>query len=338
MATANAPRFLSDGSTDYGLNLTQYWGAMLEQFYAKTVFYDNEGRVFAYKNITTGKSHQFIQIDEDPDPEDHTPGTELLGQDYAFDEGTVTVDDILVAHFEVPIDQSQLSHFDVMRPLLRKLGRSLAQKYDNRFARLLTLAARTAAKTGYHNGGNVVERVGASGETDAYPQSATGAANFRSDAAELARLMDEDNVPEDGRFLFVKPYISEVLSYDTRILSRDYAPDLPNDLIRRSIGMLEGFMVIKTNHVPNTNVTTGPSKYQGDFTYNGATAQPVALAACGAVESEAACGVVEAMMPTVVIIPSNQRNRLTTHMRAQMMIGADVLSPYCAGEIRVDDA
>jgi len=338
VATANAPRFLSDGSTDYGLNLTQYWGAMLEQFYAKTVFYDQDAQIFAYKNITQGKSHQFIQINEDPTPEDHTPGPELLGQDYEFDEGTITVDDILVSHFEVPIDQEMLSHFDVMMPLMRKLGRSLAQTYDQRLARLLTLTARTAAKTGYHNGGNIVERVGASGEVTAYPASSTGAANFRADAAELARLMDDDNVPEDGRFLFIKPYICEVLSYDTRILSTDYDPTLPNHLLNRMIGKLEGFNVIKTNHIPSTTVTTGPSKYQGDFAYDGATAQPVALAACGAMDSEAACGVVEAMMPTVVIIPSSQRNRLTTHMRAQMMIGAGTLSPYCAGEIRVDDA
>lgn len=339
MTASNAVRFLSDGETDYGLNLTENWGAMLSQFYKRTLFYDNTGNVGAYKNITQGKSHQFIQVSEDPTPENFTPGTQLLGQDYAFDDGTITVDDILVAHFDVPVDQKMLSHFDVMQPLMTKLGRSLAIQCDERLARMLTLSARTASKADYHNGGNVVERVGAS-VAAAYPTSSAGAENFRGDVAELARLMDEDNVPEEGRVLFTTPYICEVLGYSDRVLNKDYIDDtLPNSLLRRVIGQIEGFTVLKTNSIPtadDSSNTALPSKYRGDFSLAGSTGQPVALAATGSAGDEKPYGVVEAMQPTLLLYEDPRR--MTTFMRAAMMIGADVLSPYTAGEIYVDDA
>src|SRR5687768_2544692 len=189
MSSSNPSRFLGDGRE---LALKMFWGKVIEAFRESTLVWnpsgDSAAHVISQKDITAtgGKSWQFPIIGDDPEAEDHTPGTELLGQVIKLDEGEITIDDILVAHNDVPLDQTALSHFPVVEPFARKLGRSVALKLDKRAIHTSILAAREPAKTGFHNGGNVVERVGAAAISDAYPVSETGAENFRKDAAELA--------------------------------------------------------------------------------------------------------------------------------------------------------
>lgn len=347
MGASNAERFLSDGSDDRALALDLAWGATLEQFYNTTVFYDRDQNVIASKDVGSGKSWQFEQLADGPDPEYHTPGEEMLGQNYAFDKETITIDDPLVKHKDIPTDQTRMAHFPVIRPLARQNGRKLAEENDKKMAIVGVMAARTAAKTNavsgetltVHNGGNVIERVGASGVTSAYPATVTGAQQFRDDAAQLAQLMDEDGVPPGSRFLYINPYIRRVLTKDTTIFNKDFNPTTTNHLNKRIIGELEGFLVVMTNHLPNTNVTkyTGAhTKYNGDFRYNGAVGQPAALALCGAQENEAAIGMVQA--GGIVVDMFFDRRRRTTFLYAGLVLGLGVLSPYCAGEIRVTDA
>ena len=71
-----------------------------------------------------------------------------------------------------------------------------------------------------HDGGQVVTRDdGITSTADAsiasaYPNNSTGSGQFRDDVAELAQKFDEDNVPEDGRYLFVSPYIRTILRHE----------------------------------------------------------------------------------------------------------------------------
>lgn len=350
MPASNAERFLSDGTDDRALALKMFMGLTLSVFYNKTKFYDRSQNVIQHKSVTSGKSWQFIQIADGVDPAYHTPGTEMLGMDYAFDEGTITIDDPLVHHVDIPEDQLRMAHFDAMAPMVRQNARKIAEDVDKKMAIVGVLAARTAAKTNtvsgttltIHNGGNIIERVGGTGEKAAWPATATGAQNFRDDAAQLAQLMDEDNVPEDNRFLYIKPYIRRVLGKDTTIFNRDFNPTTDNVLNKRIVGELEGFNLIITNHLPNTNVTANsfggkvPSKYQGDFTFDGATAQPVALALCGAIEGNAGIGMVDA--GGIVFSAHFDLRRRTWFLYAGLAMGLGVLSPWCAGEIRVDNS
>lgn len=340
MASSNAVRFLSDGSTDFGLSLERdFKGLVLNAFRAKTIFWDNLSTFAQVKVLDDGNSHQFMIGSEVAEGEDHTPGDELLGQTYSFTSGNITLDSILVRHFDVPLDQKVTSHFDVMANLAYKLGTDLAIQYDKRLIQAGLLAARTAAVSGYHNGGNTVEGVDASGLTGEYPATAAGAEAFRQDVAELAQLMDEDNVPEDGRSLLIPPYLRRVLGASTTgalvpIFDKD-VNSRPNDLNTRSIGLLEGFKVYITNHLPSTNITTGPSNYQGDFSLAGSTGQPAALALCRS-GSDAAIGVVQALGLSTTIMDDERRN--TTFMKAQLYMGAGTLCPWMAGEIFVDNA
>ncbi len=371
MATSNAVRFLSDGAgDDTALALEMFMGVVLEAFYANTIFWnaangsdgivtDNADalgpQVIRSKTITSGKSWQFVNVADANSPEYHTPGQELLGQNFAFDEGTVSIDGILVKHADIPIDQIQLAHWDIVEPVARGMGRALATDFDKKLAIIGCKAALTAARTKtvggesftIHPGGNIVERVGAD-ESGAYPVSATGARNFRDDLEQLAQLLDDDNVPHAGRYLVYSNYLHRVLMQDTTIFDSQFTRDNPNSLNGRVVGEIAGFRLLgRTGSLPSTNISSTslsgnlPSKYQGDFRYNGTLTRPVALALCGADEGKAALGYVaasnEALGPIYAVRQRDER-RNTEFLKAQMMVGADVLFPPCAGAITVDDA
>jgi hypothetical protein len=351
MATSNAQRFLTKDGDDRSIALTMFWGTVLEAFRAETVLWNSVGEmgvgpnaapVIASRTVTEGKSWDFPIIGDDPTPEYHTPGTELLGQDVSLDKGTITIDDILVSHYDVPLDQVTISHFDVIAPFARKLGRSLATDFDKKLIITGVKAARTGAVTGIHSGGQRKIISGSATVAAAYPATNTGANSFRNDVAELAQLLDDINTPMAGRYLLISPYIRRILGASDAtnnpisIWNKDFTAG-ENGINSRTIGILEGFQVLVTTHLPDSNITTGPSKYQGNFTVaGGGDGQPAALALCGADEGSAAIGYVTAGGVQPHLEPDHRRN--TTFMKAQMMVGAGVLSPWCAGIIDVDNA
>ena len=346
MASSNAVRFLQNdaGTDENGLNLKMFWGGVVEAFRDSTMLFNDEQSVIQKKDIAGTNSAQFLMLADTPGAEDHTPGNELMGQDYAVGEGTITVDGFVVAHHDVPEDQLLSSHFDIISPLARKMGEQLARNYDQKLFNMAVLAARASASThtatglNIHNGGNRVEAVHASGVASAFPVTSAGAVAYRNKAEELAQAMDEDNVPEAGRYLYITPYIRRVLNQDTTIFDIDYTRGTPNQFNSRIIGELAGFnVVVATNRIPSTNVTTySKSKYNGDFRYNGSTGQPVGIALCGASQGMSAIGVARLQS----IVPEMQKDvrRSTRFMKASILMGAGILHPWCAGTIEVDDA
>lgn len=135
-----------------------------------------------------------------------------------------------------------------------------------------------------------------------------------------------------------------MLTRDDTLFSRDYQNGR-SDFASRSIGKVEGFEIIPTNHLPSTSfgdLDLGgtpaiplASKYQGDFT-TATEGQPAALILCGASMGEAAIGIVTGggLRTDMWYDPRRQ----TLFLYAAIHFGANVLSPYCAGEIRVDAA
>jgi hypothetical protein len=350
---ADPIRFMAGPTSgDYELALKMFWGSVVEAFRDQVVLFpwaDGEGggngpAVVDTKVISTGNSHQFLMMSDMPEAEEHIPGNRLEGQPFGIAEGTITVDGYLVQHAEVPNDQLRLSHFDVLGKLGRKLGYGLARKYDNRFFRLGVLAARSGIVSkdvdgttlNIHNGGNRVERVNAT-VAGAFPVSSAGARNFRDDAEALAELMDNDFVPEEGRHLYITPYIRRILQQDTGIFDERFTRDIgDNSLNSRAIGKLAGFYIHPVaGRLPDTNVQSGLSKYRGNFTIAG-TGQPVALAMCEAADDTAGIGAVIADG----ILPEMERDirTSTTFMKASILCGAGIMHPWKTGVIEVDDS
>jgi hypothetical protein len=344
MSSSNPSRFLNNAAgTEYALSPEEMFQmGVVEAFRDEVIFADSPA--IQRKIISQGNSHQFYLMADTPDPEEHTPGDELLGQQFEIDEGNITIDGIVVAHHDVPLDQMRLANFDILGPLARKTGERIARFYDNRLARLLVLTARGAAVTknglSVHSGGNRVFVDNESVAT-AFPVSSTGASNFLDAAQELAEAMDNDNVPEGGRYMWIDPYIRRVLAKDTGIWDVQYAQNASgNNLQGRLIGKIAGFEVmVAKNRIPSANVTTGPSKYQGTFSVtsaNSAVGRPVAIVAAGGQYGMAPVGIVQHGGVESVMVPDERRN--TVFVKSQVLMGAGQLHPWCAGVIEAADA
>jgi hypothetical protein len=311
-------------------------------------FFDNEGNTHAYQRVGAGKSFQFIQVADGPDAQTFIPGSEMLGQNFAFDQELITIDDPIRSHRAPPLDQERLVDWSTLRPLGMQIVRKVKEQVEDKLAIMAVHSARTAAKTNsvsgdtftVHNGGNVVERT-ADTVAIAYPATVAGAQAFRRDASDLAKLFDEDNVPEEGRFLYISPQIHTSLQADTQLFDKDLSA-LSGDIATRVLGRLAGFWLIKTNRLPSTLIDEStfeggsPAKYHGDFSVAGAVGQPAAVALCGAQEGEAGIGMVDGT--GLITFAEVDERREVMFMKAGITMGIGKLSPYCAGEIRVDAA
>jgi len=294
----------------------------------------------------------------------HNPGDFIEGRKIKMSEATVRVDDMLVAAIDVPFIDLDLSHFEVLAPFATKIGRSLAIDNDRKIATIARKAALDGGETGIYPGGSSVIRNAAATVTGTYADSQTGSGKFRDDCAELAQKMDDNFVPEENRVLFVTPYIRRILRHEATLwgtaevaasagavaagygpagnpYSKDTSSD-PWDLNSRTIGMLEGFKLVVTNSLPGDWATETNGRYnlidsnlaKYDFDCDGATsakARPAAIALCGASEGNAAMGMVQAGGLSTVVEDDHRRN--VKFLKSQMLVGYDILSPWCAGMI-----
>ena len=345
---------LGTGSTR-DLALQMFSGLVLESFKNKTAFYDNTGNIMTVKTLQNSHSAQFPIIGDDINIDTtngdngttkgyHTPGTFIAGDTVQMSKVSIEVDDILVAAMDVGYADLDIAHFDVLGPFAQKMGRSLAQSCDKKIAIMALNAARTAAVANIHPGGQLVtNNVTTQTLAAAYPDSTVGSGDFRLHTAQLALQFDQDNVPSDGRYLFITPYIKSILRNETQIFNRDLNDQaVVGSLNNRVVGLLEGFNLIVSNNMP-TATTSGYSGFQakynqtititGSTTNNTGTGLPAAIAMCGAIEGSAAVGMVQAAGIRSVIQDDERRN--TKFMKSQMMVGFGVLSPWCAGAIEL---
>lgn len=370
------------------LALKLFSGTVLEAFRAKTVFYDNTNSIMIQKTIENGHMFQWPIIGDDLDLSTHavfndaggdgtfeqagdvalsggvkmgyhTPGDFISGRTVKLGEATVRVDDMLVAAIDVPFQDLDLSHFDVLQPFATKLGRSLAIDNDKKIASIALKAARTGPTAGIHAGGqqSMINVTTPTTLLTAFPDSVVGSRLFRDGASDLARQFDEDNVPEDGRYLFIPPYIRQILRHegtgfgstgsDATIYGpagNPYSGDLSArswDLNSRTIGQLEGFNIVVSTHLPTGStlkkfegVDSNLLKYDYDCTGGSiTTGLPAAIALCGASEGSAAVGMVQAGGMRSIVEDDERRN--VKFLKSQMLVGYDVIAPWCAGSIEV---
>lgn len=239
------------GATD-ALFLKVFGGEVLAAFEEANVVMDKH----TVRTISSGKSAQFPATWK-VSAGYHTPGAEIVGQASNVNERVITIDDLLYASaFIANIDEAK-SHYDVRSTYSKECGRALANNWDKNVLQVGVLAARAAATVTGANGGTTLT----SAATD-YKTSATAlAAGIYSGV----QAMDEKDIPEgEEKFCYVRPAQYYLLAQSTTLLSRDWAPGNGNykDGKILSIG---GANIVKTNHLPVANITSGPTAYQGDF-------------------------------------------------------------------------
>jgi len=191
---------------------------------------------------------------------DYTRGSDTTATKLTDQELTLVVDSAKAFKFIVDDIETNMSHVNWKEVASSSAAYALKDSYDaaviaTMFSGLSSsspdhvLGADNATDLGagvYDGTGNI--DLGVSGETDPLDL-----------LARMARLLDEQNVPEEGRWFVASPDFYEVLSQSSsKLLSVDYNAgqgSIRNGLV--SSGKLRGFDMYKSNNIAATSNAAG---------------------------------------------------------------------------------
>lgn len=304
------------------LYLDVFGGEVITAFDNATVTLDKH----TVKTLSGGaKSYRFPKTWK-ADAEYHTPGTELLGNDFTTGELTINVDDILVSHYAIADLDRILSHFDMRSIISGEMGRALAKVFDKNVFRQLILAARTAASSPFPGGESI---------TDA-SLAATNSVYSGIDWIDAIRdanirLFNKD-VPDDmPRFLAVTTEIFDAIKYakDSNgqylVLNRDFQADTAGGISSRAETIkIDGVTVVKSRNIPNSDESADAtvfSKYRGDYS------NTVGVMWCP--QSVATVKLMDISMET-----ERDVRRLEDFMVSKMFVGHGTMRPEMAIEFK----
>ena len=190
---------------------------------------------------------------------DYTRNTDTTQQMLTDQEVSLVVDSAKAFKFIVDDIESNMSHVNFKEIASSSAAYALKDSYDA--AVLATMFAGCSATTPNHI-------LGADSATDlaAGVFDGSGAADLGASEtdpldlmARMARLLDEQNVPEEGRWFVASPDFYEVLGQSSsKLLSVDYNAgqgSIRNGLV--SSGKLRGFDMYKSNNIAATSNAAG---------------------------------------------------------------------------------
>lgn len=308
MANATVSRLgQKDGAgSDTALFLKVFSGEVLSAFRERNVFMNRH----MIRSISSGYTAQFPATWKSSAAY-HTPGEEILGTVINGNERTIAIDDLLVASaFLANIDEA-MNHYDLRREYSFQLGAALAKTFDQNVAQVAVLAARGSATVSGGNGGSVL--------TDADGDS--NGASLVATLFEAAEDLDDKDVPDMDRTVFVSPNLFYLLVQEDSVIDADLVEGRNGGRDSGHIARVAGFDIVKSNNVPSTNVTTGPSAYRGDFS----TTIAVAM-------HRSAVGTVKLL--DLAMESEYDVRRQGTLLVAKYAIGHGILRPESAVEIK----
>jgi hypothetical protein len=257
----------------------------------------------------------------------HTPGTPILGSgDPPVAEKTIVMDDLLISSaFLYDLDET-LAHYSLRSEISKKIGHALAEAYDKKTFRTIALAAREAhpvsAAPGPEPGGSII-KLGAGNE---YNAQAIVDGFF-----EAASILDEKNVPRDGRTAVLSPrqYYALVSQVDSNILNRDYGNTQGNLTSGQGLYEIAGISIKRSNNLPFmagsvASVDGENNNYAGDFS-----------ASCGLIYQKDAAGVVTSIGPTVQTTGADVKTMYQGDIIVgRLAMGVGTLNPAAAIELQ----
>lgn len=355
MTAVNPVQFLSNstGTDLQSLALKMYSGSFASAPRPGVLMYNGAADRFIYRKRPQngGKSFQYLMGGEVPEPEDYNPGEDLLGQAWAIDEGEIISDGFVMCHQWIGLDRMQDSHMaaNVMPFLGERHRNRLERLYDKRAFIMAALTGRdtsavTKAGLNIHQGATRVTRTGetlaSSDMTTAYPLSATGAANLRADIKSLGLALDRKDIAPGymNRSLVLDYYLKTVLTYDAtaQVFSKEYVTT--NDQQKHQVDVLENFTILgyangtsRNGPLPNENIITGPTRYQGNFTAGASNGIPGVFAFCRSSSGDYGLGLVE--FTPVTHFVKYFEERLSWLVMSYMRCGVNKMHKWCIGTI-----
>ena len=308
--------------TKYGTYLKIFSGELFKAYESATI---SKGTIQS-RQLSGGKSMQFIFTGR-MEANYHTPGTPILGSgDPPVAEKTIVCDDLLVSSaFVYDLDET-LAHYSLRSEIAKKIGHALAEAYDKKVFRTIALAAREAhpitATPGPEPGGSII-KIGANNEYDA--QKLVDA------FFEAASILDEKNLPKDGRTAVLSPrqYYALVSQVSSNILNRDFGNSQGNLTSGEGLVEIAGIQIRRSNNLPFLAGTVAAvdgenNAYNGDFS-----------AHAGLIYYRDAAACVEAIGPQVQTTGSNIKTLYQGDVIVgRMAMGCGTLNPAAAIEIQ----
>ena len=295
------------GTDAFKLFLIEFGGMVLNAFNTKTKFLDKH----TLRTIKHGRGERFDALGE-AGVLYHTPGSDLStqGQQIKHDTFDILVDAKLISHLYVDEIEDAMNHFELKQRYAGKLGTALAKALDANIGRCAILAARHAARVPDGFGGSVISNA----------LMATDIPTLTKGLFDAQVTMDNKDVPEDGRVCFVRPTFYSMLAQNLDLINSLYRGT--GSIAEGEIMKVAGFTIIKSNTVPNTNVTNSyNSKYDGDFSKT-----------VGVCMTEEAVGTVQ--LKGLSTEAHWDFNRQAWFLAAKFCLGHGVLRPECSVELK----
>lgn len=293
----------ASGAQD-ALWLKVFGGEVMAAFEEDNKFLDKQ----MVRTISNGKSAQFPATGRIAAAAYHTPGAEIVGSTVKHNERVIVIDDLLVSSaFIANIDEAK-NHYEVRSVYSGEMGRTLAEAMDRNIAQVGVLAARATATVNGHFGGSALTNAAMATDGDVLAAQAFAA----------AQKLDEKFVPENDRFLALRAAQYYLLVQTTKVLNRDW--DGAGSYSEAKVPKIASLSVVKSQHVPNTNVASGPTAYQGDFTKT-----------VGLVWRRDAMGTVKLL--DLAMESAYDIRRQGTLMVGKYAVGHGILRPECAVEL-----
>jgi hypothetical protein len=315
MANANVSEIgkVNNAGTADALFLKVFAGEVLTSFEQATVTADKH----MIRTIANGKSAQFPVMGRSSATY-HTPGNEITGTDINHNEKVITINDLLLAsHFIANIDEAK-NHYDVRSVYSQEMGRALAFQMDKHVLQTMVQAAAASA--------NVGDTGYAAGTVITSANSGTQASALITALFDAAEALDDAYVPSEGRYAFLKPEQYYLLANASNAINVDFSGR--GSIADGSVPQLAGINLIKTPHLPTSNVTgTGVDA-------GGASARQVVDASntTAIVAHTSSVGTVKLM--DLAVESEYDIRRQGTLMVAKYAMGHGVLRPEAAVQIQ----
>lgn len=305
--TLNIGQVNGAGATD-ALFLKVFGGEVMTAFQTEAKALDKH----TVRTIASGKSASFPATWK-VNAGYHTPGAEILGQASNTNERVITIDDLLLSSVFIPNIDEAKNHFDYRSIYSKETGIALATQMDRNVQQVGLLAARaTATVTGGFGGTSLIST------GTLYRTSST---DIIAGHYAAAQAFDEKDIPESmEKFSFIRPAQYYLLTQVDSLVDRDFTSG-NGDKAAAEVLRIAGIRLVKTNTLPNTNVTTGPAAYQGNFSLT------------------AALIMVKAAVGTVKLLDLQSEmgydmRRQGTLMISKYLVGHGILRPEGAVELR----
>lgn len=211
------------------------------------------------KTITKGKSASFPLFGK-VSAEYIGRGEKLGGnQDFAKTETTIYVDPYLATSYVLYELDEKMSETEDRDIIATEMARALANTEDKQLLQVGVKAARMNSIITGGYGGTVL-KYGSDVETDG---GKLAAAVYNAGV-----VLDEKDVPEEDRMAFLRPFQFALLAQYEDVKNHDIGSGSYSD---GTTGKINNIKIIKTNHLPSTNITidsnvTNPNNvYHGNF-------------------------------------------------------------------------